>query len=240
MNNWFSWNGQNSLEYGIRVTRQPELTIAQERVTWEKVTGRSGSVTMLEGESVYDDITMSAECMIDDLTALGEAMAWLQGKGMLGLPIRPGGYYIGRLSQQISLARVITAREDRRFTLVWRCEPFFYLTPDEDIELTEAGRVVNPSVIPSQPRITVYGTGDVILVTGGTVVGLTGLTDGIILDSELVDALDLEETQLVNEKVTGEFPVFGAGATNISWEADPAGEGGSVTKVVIEPRWRTL
>ena len=238
MNNWFTWNGTSCLTYGIEVLKQPEIVIAQERQTAEKVAGRSGSVTLLEGDWVYDDITLSCDCRIRSLTGLEAAMAWLQGAGTLTFAGRPGGYYVGRLSQQINLSKILAVRDDRRFTLVWRCEPWFYLTPGSNIELTSAGTVTNAGTVPSEPRITVYGSGDVTLSVGGIVIGLSDLEDGIILDSALMDALSLDESELMNGHMSGEFPILGVGSTAISWASDTIQDGGSVTKVVIEPRWR--
>ncbi len=59
VNDWFSWNGVKCTEYGIHVLEQPPPTIPLERVSCTSVPGRPGSLTILEGEAVYDDMTLS-------------------------------------------------------------------------------------------------------------------------------------------------------------------------------------
>ena len=48
MNDWFSWNGKKSTEYGIHVLEQPPITIPAERATFTNIPGRPGSLTTLE------------------------------------------------------------------------------------------------------------------------------------------------------------------------------------------------
>ena len=55
MNDWFEWNGVKCTDYGIYVTEQPPPTIPEERVTFTNIPGRSGSLTTLEGDYVYDN-----------------------------------------------------------------------------------------------------------------------------------------------------------------------------------------
>ena len=66
MNDWFSWNGKKCTEYGIHVLEQPPITIPAERATFTNVPGRPGSLTTLEGDDVYDDLILTAQCMISD------------------------------------------------------------------------------------------------------------------------------------------------------------------------------
>ena len=64
MNDWFEWNGKRCTEYGIHVLEQPPLTLPNERATFVDVPGRSGSLTVLEGDAVYDDLVLTAQCIV--------------------------------------------------------------------------------------------------------------------------------------------------------------------------------
>ena len=66
MNDWFEWNGVKCTDYGIYVTEQPPSTIPEERVTFTNIPGRSGSLTTLEGDYVYEDLVLTATCVISD------------------------------------------------------------------------------------------------------------------------------------------------------------------------------
>lgn len=238
---WFTWNGESSKLHGIRVLQQPPIVVPLERVSYETVTGRSGSLKMREAEHVYDDIQLPFECMMDSLEHLQEAVTWLQGDGVLEYPGRPGGWYRAAISQQISMEKILAVRDHRQFTLNFRANPFFYLDDSDDIEGTSSSMELNnPGNIPSAPRITVYGSGSVGLDLAGQVVTLSDLTGGIVLDSELLDALSLDEAELLNSQMTGEFPTIPAGHSTLSWFEDETNPGGSVTRIVVTPRWRCI
>ena len=229
-------------EKSIRVLELPPITIAQERMTYEKIAGRSGSLAMPEGEDVFEDVTLSCTCMLTDMAAdaLDRAMGWLRGAGKLTFANRSNGYYEARVSNQIDLNKIIATREERQFTLSFRAQPYFYLTGVEDIELTASGETINnPYSIASAPRITVYGSGDVGLSIGGQLMILKNLDGGILLDTALQDALTLDGSGLMNNQAAGDFPTLPPGTSMVSWypfEEDD--KPGSVTKIVISPRWR--
>ena len=81
MNDWFIWNGARCTEYGMHVLELPPPTIPAERVTFTNVPGRPGSLTMLEGEDVYEDLVLTAQCVLPDPTKIPAIAAWLRGSG---------------------------------------------------------------------------------------------------------------------------------------------------------------
>ena len=91
MNDWFSWNGKKCTEYGIHVLEQPPITIPAERATFTNVPGRPGSLTTLEGDDVYDDLILTAQCMISDpgsIRAMRESRLRQQAGRLLFCPNR--------------------------------------------------------------------------------------------------------------------------------------------------------
>ena len=81
MNDWFEWNGVRCTQYGIHVSELPPPTIPSERVTYTNVPGRPGSLTTLEGEDVYEDVVLTAQCFLSDPTKIPAIAAWLKGSG---------------------------------------------------------------------------------------------------------------------------------------------------------------
>lgn len=238
--NWFSFKGIKSTDFGVYAELLPPIIIAEERVEFKKVTARSGTMQVLEGDAVFEDMVFEIECYMKNIDQLNAITSWLYGNGQLVLPGRPGGYYYGRVVGQIEFARVLKAHEYRRFIVSFRVEPFFYLDDSADIESTESTFwITNPGNIKSVPCITVYGSGDILLSVGKQAVRLTGLTDGIILDGSIMDALSLDRAQLMNGNMSGEFPTLPPGESAIAWMAiEEDGNPGTVTKIVITPRWR--
>lgn len=237
---WIQWKGQKSTGKGVHVIKLPPIVLAAERVKYETVAGRSGSLTILEGEDVYDDITLSCDCALSDLSRLNEVSAWLQGNGQLVVGNRVGGHYDARIANQIEIDKIIAARENRRFTVQFRANPFWFFDDVQDIVITAQGHQIdNPGNVASEPRIAVYGHGDVYVTCAGQMVRLKNLTDGIILDAALGDALSLDGVQLLNDHMSGDFMRFPVGRSTMAWgSVDENDNAGAVTKIVVTPRWR--
>ena len=232
MLDWFSWNGKRCTDFGIHVSEQPPLTIPSERVSYTNVPGRPGSLTTLEGEDVYDDLVLTATCWLSEPSRIPAIAAWLKGSGKVTFANRTGGWYDARIANQISFEKVLRGNPHRAFSVNFRCKPFWFKEGTANITLTTSTQfVTNPGSVYSEPIITVYGSGDITLMVGATIVELSGISGSIILDGQLKEAYSGSTS--LNSKMSGDFPVLKPGANAVSWR-------GTVTRVVIQPNWRYL
>ena len=232
MNDFFIWNGTDCRTYGIHVSELPPITIPAERTTQTNVPGRPGSLTTLEGRDVYDDLLLTATCFISDPTQIPAIAAWLKGAGTVVYPNRPGGHYKARIANQIPFERILRGNPHCSFAVNFRCFPFWYKNGVDDITVTASGTTVtNPGSVYSEPILTVTGSGDITLMVGTTIVELTSITDSIVIDCALKEAY--KGTTLMNEHMSGDFPILVPGLNAISWT-------GNVTRIVVKPRWRYL
>lgn len=232
MNDWFEWNGVRCTEYGIHVSQQPPPTIPAERVTYTDVPGRPGSLTTLEGEDVYEDVVLTAECFVDSTVRIPEIARWLKGSGKVTFANRAGGFYYARVANQIPFEKILRGNPHRSFSVNFRCKPFWYASDVQDITVTQSTTVLNnPGSVYAEPVITVYGSGDVTLMVDTMLIDLSDLTDSITLDTPLMEAYSGSTS--MNDHMSGEFPRLPPGASAISWT-------GNVTKVVVRPNWRYL
>ena len=232
MQDYFLWNGVDCRTYGIHVTEQPPITIPLERSTQTNVPGRPGSLTQLEGEDVYDDMILTATCFISDPAQIPAIAAWLKGSGTVTFANRTGGYYKARIVNQIPFEKILRGNQNCSFSVNFRCFPFWYAENVPNTTVTTSGQfVTNPGSVYSEPRITVYGSGDITLIIGTTIVELSDVSSSIVIDSALQEAY--KGSTLQNEKMSGDFPVLKPGANAISWN-------GNVTKLTIVPNWRYL
>lgn len=232
MNDWFTWNGARCTEYGIHVSEQPPITIPAERATFTNVPGRSGSLTTLEGDDVYDDLVLTATCFIRDANRITEIAAWLKGSGKVTFANRQGGFYYARIVNQISFEKILRGKPHRSFAVNFRCQPFWCADAVPPITLTASpSTITNPGNVPSEPVITVYGSGEITLMVGLNIVELEGVSGSITLDSPLTEAYS--GTTSMNDKMNGDFPTLVPGMNAVSWS-------GSVTKIEVHPNWRFL
>ena len=232
MTDYFIWNGVDCRTKGIHVSKLPPLTIPLERSTQTNVPGRPGSLTQLEGDDVYDDMILTATCFIADPAQIPLIAAWLKGKGTVTFANRTGGHYNARIANQIPFEKVLRGNPHCSFAVNFRCFPFWYQDNVSDVTITTSGgTITNPGSVYSEPLITLTGSGDITLMVGTTIVELTGITSGIVLDCTLKEAY--LGTALMNDHMSGDFPVLKPGLNGISWS-------GNVTRIVISPRWRYL
>ena len=232
LNDWFEWNGVRCTQYGIHVSELPPPTIPSERATYTNVPGRPGSLTTLEGDDVYEDVVLTAQCFLSDPTKIPAIAAWLKGSGKVAFANRQGGFYHARVANQISFEKILRGNPHRSFAVNFRCKPFWYQENVESVTLTAStSTVTNPGSVYSEPVITVYGTGDITLMVGTDIVELEGVSGSITLDSELREAYS--GTTGLNSAMSGEFPILKSGQNAISWTGD-------VTKVEVKPNWRYL
>ena len=201
-------------------------------MTYTNVPGRPGSLTTLEGEDIYDDLVLSATCFLSDPSQIPAIAAWLKGSGTVTFANRPGGFYNARVANQISFEKILRGNTQRTFAVNFRCKPFWYGENVEPITLTESGTLItNPGSVYSEPVITVYGSGDITLMIGTTVVELMGIVGSITMNTPLIEAY--KDDVSMNGSMSGDFPTFASSSNAISWS-------GNVTSVVIQPNWRYL
>lgn len=235
MANWFRFAGNHSADYGVIVQTFPPLTLPEERVKFELIPARSGSLTLLEGDDIYDDIILSVDCYVRDLSALDQISAWLRGAGDLVLGNQPDRYYKARCINQIEIAKVLRGRQHRTFTAVFRCQPYRYAYPEPPAKTyaTSPDSINNPGTTDAIPLITVVGSGDIDLTIGGRAIHIDGLASSITIDCETGMAYN-GTTDLTPSVTFDGFPwTIPPRISTVSWT-------GTVTSVTITRPWRYI
>lgn len=231
---WFTHNDIDSRHYGVFLTEQPLILRAERRVSFTQVPGRSGSVPKYDG--AYNDIETDLACYIADVSMMADAFAWLAEEGDLILSTDQTRAYHAQVIGEPEIERITRGMAARNFRITMRLEPFRYHYPASSpvtISLS-GGTIYNPGTHASRPRIAITGDGDFTVTVGGEVMEFAGITDGVIVDSEMRDCLTADASALANDYATmDEYPTLPVGSSAITWT-------GSVTAVEITPRWCDL
>lgn len=237
---WFKWKGVSCVDYGIHVLTQPTIVRPVERVDYQDIPARSGSLAFLEGENIYDDITMECGCIIESTDRIMDICGWLKGYGTVEFAARSNGFYRGRVANQVSFDKVVQGNPHRAFNLQFRCKPFFYLhSGNSAITLSSNPQtLVNPGNIPSEPLIKLTGTGsDQYIMCGGATMLITGFTGigSLYLDCEEKMAYSIVggQTTLMGGRIQGNWIQLSEGNSYFAYSS-------GISSVEITPRWRCI
>lgn len=219
---------------GVVVETLPTIQRPKRKITRYDVTGRDGALEVDEGG--YDGYQTTLQ-----INAYGKAPeeinAWLDGEGWFITSDAPDRQMWVVLDAQHKNTRYnVSGACYDSITITMYVHPYRYIVPaDAATEYTEFPILLeNPYAWAAKPRITVYGSGEITLTVNANIMTLNDITDGIIIDSEMMDCMNLTKTELMNMHVNiDEFPILQSGGNTISVS-------GTVTKIAIEPRWRVL
>ena len=231
---WFEFKGVISPSLNVVVSEYPPIIRARRRVETVTVPGRSGELTLAPGPASYDSMVREIKCYARPGADLNEIADWLTGSGTLIFGNEPDFAYEAQAIEELSVERIMRGRQHKAFTVPFLCQPLKRrASGDPAITLTTAGNVFNPGHVSSRPKITVTGSGSIALNVGGTETTITGLSAAVVIDSDLGMAMNADEDTNLSSIILGEWPELDPGANAVSWT-------GTVTSVVIQPRWRWL
>ena len=242
---WFEFKGLRSDQMGIALRQMATRFVPGVEVKRKKVAGRDGDLKY--GPRTRNSMQVRIECDVRDERRIADAIAWLSGDGPLRFSDEPGFVYEASIEKEYSRAPIMARYKGQRFVIVWTCEPFRKLYAEATpIRISASGTTIsNPGTAESLPRIEITGNGDFSLTIGGQTAYFQGVQDGIIIDSELGDALTKDGAALANNWMDGPLFKIQPGASTVSWTTGGEDDEGNATEgrisaVKILPRWRWI
>ena len=219
----------------MHVLEQPPYVKPAERVTFTDVPGRSGSLTTIQGEDVYDDTIRTAQCIIANPAYIPALCGWLKGSGKVMFANRPDGFYYAHIVNQIEFDKILRGNPHRSFVVNFRCKPFWYKNNANNVDTisitSSPSSIINPGSVYSEPIIKVTGTGDNVLMVGLQIIELVNNPGNIVIDTSRMESYSGSKN--LNSSMRGEYPILKPGTNAISWT-------GNVTNLNIIPNWRFL
>lgn len=240
---WFEFKGIRSTEMGIKFRKLATRNAPELNTTRKKVSSRHG--TLKYGPETYADVQIKIECDALEPEKMPQILGWLTGEGQLRFSDEPDFAYDASIEKGFSRAQISARFAEQRFTITWTCAPFRSLYPEaEPFTISASGTTLeNPGTAPARPKIEIRGSGDFSLTIGMQTVFFKNVTGGIIVDSELGDALTLDGSLLANDHMDGDLFEIQPGYNVVSWLTGGEDDEGNVaegvvTAVIITPRWR--
>ena len=233
---YFIWEGIDCRDKGVKLSGPVPIIRPEERVQHVEIPGRSGDLTELEGEQIYNSYIQTATIMVQGGYRVREIYNWLKGAGYITFHGEPDR------KQKARIMGAITLNKHSRNLDWWVGEVQFYCQPlkqkltEDTVTITSSGSaVMNAGDVKSRPKITAKASGSSMTITaGGKTLTITGLTSGseYIIDSEIMEVSNAARTALITKDSLGDFPMLNPGSNTIT--------GSGWSKLVIDRRERFL
>ena len=218
----------SSKQLGLRFTAPVEIPAATRRVDDIEVAGRAGSLTRFAG---WDDTEISLPLAVQGGVEAYRAVAFaLANASTVGFSGEPGLF---RYLKHVEVSPLVREMGSwGMFQADLTCAPFTYLDAGlKPVTLNASGTITNPGLLPADPVITVFGTGQLELTINSTKHVVASPAGQVTLDSARLVGHVAGKAQ--SDALTGVFPQLQPGANQIEF-------GAGVSKIVVQPNWRTL
>lgn len=236
MSSVFINNKFSDKDFGLLIENIPNFPTAAKEYDETNIPGsENGPVHIYTGrKNIEVSINFLFKCSSTDFfIKKAKIIDWLENRSSdkLVYSLNNEGYY---LIKKIEIGDfVTTSRIVRRFTVKFTLYPYCYLNSgDQEIEITKETTISNNnSTCNTEPRLVVYGTGDMVIYINSRELILKGITESIVVDSFEKDCYKLSNSaNKTNDKMYSKFPYLNIGDNTISFTSN-------VNKLIITPRW---
>ena len=233
---YFIWKGIDCRDMGVKLSGPVPIIRPEERVQHVEIPGRSGDMTELEGEQIYNSYIQTATIMVQGGYRVREIYNWLKGSGYVTFHGEPDRKQAARIVGAITLNKHSRNLDWWVGEVQFYCQPLKQKLTEDTVTVTSSGTaVINAGDVESRPKITAKANANSMTITiGGKSLTITGLTSGseYIIDSEIMEVSNAARTALITKDSIGSFPMLAPGSNTIT--------GSGWSKLVIDRRERFL
>ena len=225
---YFVWQGMDCRAMGVRLAAPVPIVWPEERVEHIQIPGRSGDLTAVEGEHIYNSYIQTAQITVIGGQRAGEVKRWLRGSGYVTFSGEPDK------RQQARVIGAVTLNKVSRNLDLWRGEVQFYCQPlkervyKETSTVSRGGVIRNTGDVREYPTITVTATSSTVRVGS---LALTGMTSGSVIVIDCAAQMVKVGVQSAMSKATGAFPYLNIGENTLT------GTGWTTASVAREERF---
>jgi phage-related protein len=234
---YFIWKGMDCRNMGITLGGPVAIVRPEERATHIEIPGRSGDLTQLQGENIFNSYIQTTTIQVKGSHRVRDAYRWLRGSGYVTFSGEPDRRQPARIIGAITLDKYSHNVDIWVGEIQFYCQPLKEKLVSETVEITSSGSAINNTGdVTSKPKITATASDtSMTIVAGGNTLQLTGLTSGVsyVIDSEIMEVLLAEGVGYpLTKNSIGEFPVLLPGTSIVT--------GTGWSKLVIDKRERFL
>ena len=233
---YFIWNGKDCRSMGVMLQGPVPIIRPEERVQHVEIHGRSGDLTELEEEQIYNSYIQTVTIQVQGGYRVRDIFNWMKGAGYVTFHGEPDRKQAARIIGAITLNKHSRNLDWWVGEAQFYCQPLKQLLTEAPVTITSSGSdVMNTGDVKSKPKITATASGTSMSITvGGKTLTISGLTSGndYIIDSEITEVCTADRSALLTDDSQGDFPRLAQGSNTIT--------GSGWSKLVIDRRERFL
>lgn len=239
MQPYFIWKGVDSRMMGLWIQQYPPIVRPPQRHQEITIPGRAGTLTLIEGEDVYDAYVRDTKIMPKPGADVYEIMRWLTGSGEVVFGHEPNRKQRARIYDEASFQREFASQ--RSAVIHFLCDPFKTNIDNPeyiDVDVSQTSyTLTGRGDVQAYPKFEVTATGSCSIYVGTDEIALKQLdNETAIVDCESRTAYKTVVEDMVEhiEPVYSSgnfFSVPNTGESLVRWSE-------AVTALRIYPRWR--
>jgi phage-related protein len=217
---YFIWNGMDCRNMGVTLAGPVAIVRPEERVKHVEIPGRSGDLTQVEGENVYNSYIQTATIQVRGGYRVRDVYRWLRGAGYVTFSGEPDRRQPARIIGAVTLNKHSHNLDVWIGEVQFYCQPLKELLREETVEITTSGTsIFNAGDVTEKPKIKLTSSGGNATITiGGNTTLMTSLTSGVnyVLDSETQEMITLSGGTSVTNQTIGAFPMIPVGTQTVT------------------------
>ena len=152
---FFIWNNRDCRSMGIIQRGPVPIVRPEERVQHITIPGRSGDLTMVEGENIYNSYIQTVSITVKGAANVRRVYDWLRGSGYVTFSGEPDRRQQARIIGAITLNRISRNLDKWAGEVQFYCQAFKELLQAKTQTVAINGTVVNTGDVDEYPVITV-------------------------------------------------------------------------------------
>lgn len=237
MINTITFNGISSDEFDVYVGGQNSFNAPKKNIKKIPVPGRNGDLVFDKGTFNNVNIAYNIVGVSNFKERINDIKEWLtspRSYARLEDTYNPDYYRLGMVTAGITFT-MKHLNQYGKAKVTFDCKPQRFLKSGEEIaEFEVDGTILNPTEFPSDPVITVYGSGSGTVVIGSQTITIDDIDTYTVIDCDLQDCYNAHGNR--NNHVAlgayGDYPQL-IGETSIDFS-------GGVDSVSIKGNWWTI
>lgn len=233
---YFIWKNIDCRAMGVKLSGPAAIIRPEERVEHITIPGRSGDLTQLQGENIFNSYIQTVTILAHGAARIREIYDWLRGEGFVTFSGEPEKKQKARIIGAVTLNRHSYNLDWWEGEVQFYCQPLKEKLYDSAAAVTSSGTaVMNTGDVEAKPMIKVTPNGtSATVAAGGKSLTVTGLTSGTVIwiDSDAMEVLNADKTAVLTKYSSGDFPVLKPGSNSVT--------GSGWSRLDIERRERFL